>query len=315
MTSPKVSINLCCYNSEINLRETLDSIVNQTYKDWELIIINDGSSDSTESIIYEYLNQGFQITYYYQENKGLGYSRNKAMKRSQGEYIAFIDHDDIWMTEKLAKQVPLFQDPEVGLVFCDTVYFNDRGDEERLYSRRKYATGSCFEALLIDYFLAMPSVVIRSSVLADMEEWFDPRFYMNEEADLFIRIAHKWKLAMVDAPLAKWRMHPASLTWTRYSKFADEFEEMLVKYHQLYPDFASRYAKEIRALKRHIALIRAKWFLETGDLSSMRSQLSPHIFLSMRALILFLISCFPKRFIKLILRKFGAIRVELSTED
>ena len=115
-TKPTVSINLCCYNGEKYLREALDSIINQTYKDWELVIINDGSKDSTESIIYEYIKQGYPIVYHYQENHGLGYSRNEALKRSHGEYVAFIDHDDVWMPEKLEKQIPLFyKNPKMAI--------------------------------------------------------------------------------------------------------------------------------------------------------------------------------------------------------
>ena len=80
--SQKVSINLCCYNSEKYLKETLDSIVKQTYKDWELVIINDGSCDSTESIIDHYIEQGHPIVYKYQKNQGLSSSRNEAIKLS-----------------------------------------------------------------------------------------------------------------------------------------------------------------------------------------------------------------------------------------
>ena len=116
--NPRVSINLCCYNSERYLRETLDSIVSQTYKDWELIIINDGSSDATESIVSEFIKRGHPIVYHYQANKGLALSRNEALKRSRGEYIAFIDHDDLWMPEKLEKQIlALESNPEIDFFY------------------------------------------------------------------------------------------------------------------------------------------------------------------------------------------------------
>ena len=107
--APLVSINLCCYNSEKYLRETLDSIVNQTYKDWELVIINDGSTDATELIIQEYQARSYPIVYHYQKNNGLSKSRNKALQLSKGKYIAFIDHDDIWIAEKLQKQILLME--------------------------------------------------------------------------------------------------------------------------------------------------------------------------------------------------------------
>ncbi len=145
MKLPKVSINLCCYNSEKNLRETLESIVKQTYKDWELIIINDGSSDSTESIIYEYVNQGFPITYHYQENKGLGYSRNEALSRSQGEYIAFIDHDDIWVAGKLNRQVAfLDQNPEVDFLYSNFFMLDEGKNKQYLAFKNPATKRFCF---------------------------------------------------------------------------------------------------------------------------------------------------------------------------
>ena len=102
-----ISIIMCCYNSEDNIIETLNSIKNQTYKKWELVIINDGSTDETELIIkkFIYLNKDLNVRYFYQKNQGLGVSRNNAIKRTKYDWIAIIDHDDIWLSEKLLKQI------------------------------------------------------------------------------------------------------------------------------------------------------------------------------------------------------------------
>src|SRR5207249_8047170 len=102
---PKVSINLCCYNGEQFLEETLQSIFLQTYKEWELVVVNDGSTDSTERIIKSYTAAGKPIVYHYQENAGLGSARNKALQLSSGRYSALIDHDDTWLSEELENQV------------------------------------------------------------------------------------------------------------------------------------------------------------------------------------------------------------------
>ena len=118
-----VSINLCCYNGEAFLDETLHSICSQTYPNWELVIVNDGSTDGTEAIVEKYMNQGVPIIYHVQENQGLGASRNKALELSSGAFIAFIDQDDLWLPEKLEKQIMLFENPETGLVFCDVIFF------------------------------------------------------------------------------------------------------------------------------------------------------------------------------------------------
>ncbi len=106
---PKVSINLCCYNGEKYLEETLQSIFLQKYKNWELVVVNDGSTDSTERIIRRHEAAGLPIVYHYQKNAGLGSARNKALQLSSGSYIALIDQDDIWLPEKPEKQVRDFE--------------------------------------------------------------------------------------------------------------------------------------------------------------------------------------------------------------
>src|ERR671930_69372 len=115
----KVSINLCCYNGEKYLEETLQSIFHQTYKDWELVVVDDGSIDTTERIIKSHMAAGKLIMYHYQENAGLGSARNKALQLSRGSYIALIDQDDIWLPEKLEKQVRAFElDRALGRVYA-----------------------------------------------------------------------------------------------------------------------------------------------------------------------------------------------------
>ena len=98
------SVMICCYNSEKYLRETIDSVINQTYTNWEIVAVNDGSSDSTEEIIQLYINRGVPITYSYQENAGFANARNKAIDLAKSDWIVIIDHDDICLSDRLEKQ-------------------------------------------------------------------------------------------------------------------------------------------------------------------------------------------------------------------
>jgi glycosyltransferase involved in cell wall biosynthesis len=276
--NPKVSINLCCYNSEKYLRETLDSIVNQTYKNWELIIINDGSSDSTEAIIYEYIKQGYPIIYHYQENKGLGYSRNEALKRSKGEYIAFIDHDDIWLPRKLEKQITLFgEKPGLGMVYCNSVFFNNDGTSYLLYGKKKPPEGRIFRELLKGNFLSLQTVLISRNSLNGLNEWFDERFYVAEDADLFIRIAHDFEVGYADEPLAKYRINMKSLTYSRKELVPKEIELMLQKFNSLYKNFGEQFKEEILFLKATIAYLYTLLEWEKGEKKSARTRLYPYL--------------------------------------
>jgi glycosyltransferase involved in cell wall biosynthesis len=211
---PKVSINLCCYNSERYLQETIECIVNQTFKDWELVIVNDGSSDSTESIIHEYINQGYIIIYHYQENHGLSYSRNKALELSSGELIAFIDHDDIWLPSKLEKQMLLFEmNPEAMLVYSDCHIVDINGKYVQQWKRyNKLYRGMVFNELLSKNFIPISAVVLRKNVFSQIGNFLP---YKNaEEYDLYLKCAQKYFVDYVDEVLVKYRIHDSNYSHT-----------------------------------------------------------------------------------------------------
>jgi glycosyltransferase involved in cell wall biosynthesis len=290
---PIVSINLCCYNSERYLRETLQSIIEQTYKNWELIIINDGSSDSTESIVYEYKNKGYPIIYQYQDNKGLGASRNEALKLSHGKYIAFIDHDDIWLPEKLEKQIPLFEkNHKYGIVICDTIFFNDNGDIKQLYGKKKPPTGYVFKQLLTHYFISLETVVIQREALDSLDEWFDVRFNMVEEADLLIRIAYEWEVGSVDEPLAKWRMHNASETFSKKERAIEETKLIFEKFCEGFKGFEQEYKNELYMNKMQTELRYAILHWEHGEKAKARKRLKPYVFSSKKCGLIYLLTFF-----------------------
>lgn len=306
---PTVSINLCCYNSEKYLEETLQSIFAQTYKNWELIIINDGSTDSTERIIQQYIKDGWPIIYHYQINAGLGQSRNKALELSQGEFIAFIDHDDLWMPEKLEIQVPLFdKDEETGIVFCNTIFFNDKGFQKEVYRKWKPPRGMVFSALLSNYFLALPSVVVRKKALEANGEWFDPQFKVIEEYDLFLRLSYSWKVDYVYEPLAKWRMHNTSQTYSTPITFPQEQERMLKKFEGLFENFNQKYIKEIDILRSKIAIRYALIEFERGNRMAARSLMRPYWKINRRIGLYYFFTFFPYSFFLFLYRLFSGVR-------
>ena len=110
--SPKVSVVMNCFNSERYLREAIDSVFAQTYSDWEIVFWDNASTDNSARIAKSY---GPRLKYYRgDENVSLGEARNYALGKARGEYIAFLDCDDLWAPDKLQKQIPLFNDLKVG---------------------------------------------------------------------------------------------------------------------------------------------------------------------------------------------------------
>jgi glycosyltransferase involved in cell wall biosynthesis len=258
-----------------------------------LVIVNDGSTDSTESIIKEYISQGYPIVYDWQENHGLGYSRNEALKRSRGKYIAFIDHDDIWMPEKLERQIPLFQNNEkVAIVISNAIQFNEKGNNS-LFCKKKPKTGYVFRELLANYFICLSTAVIRKRVLDDFDEWFDSRFRHIEEAELFTRLAYTWYLDYVDEPLAKNRIHKESSSYLRPDLSPKETEMMISKFMGLYPDFEKLYYKELLKLRYYTQYYFALIDWRHGKNHLVRKRLHPFLLKKFRAIIPFLLSFFP----------------------
>jgi glycosyltransferase involved in cell wall biosynthesis len=171
------------------------------------VIINDGSTDSTESIVREYINRGYPIIYHYQENKGLGLSRNEALQLSNCEYIAFIDHDDTWSADKLEKQMALFDaDPSVGLVYSDCLMLYQDGTR---VLRSKFSTlrrGMIFGYLLTDEdFVVLSTAVTKKDILLECGGFMN--YTIAEDFDMFLKITHKYPTDFVSSPLITYRYH------------------------------------------------------------------------------------------------------------
>lgn len=224
--SPLVSINLCCYNSEKYLDATLQTIFAQTFRDWELVIVNDGSSDATEQIIQQHCQAGWPIVYHYQENAGLGNARNKALSLSSGEFVAFIDHDDLWLPEKLAKQVPLFENPKVGLVYSDAFMMEEAsGNRHSTFSKSEPARlvrGNARNSLLaFGGFLCLSTAVVRQSIFSTVGV-FDPTLRIVEDTEMWFRIADVAEFDCCPEPLAIYRVHPTSSLRTQSERHWQE---------------------------------------------------------------------------------------------
>jgi len=264
MTAPLVSVIMNGHNAAAFVRAAIESVLAQTYPHWEIIFWDNCSTDKTAAIVREH--DDLRLRYFQASTfTPLGQARNLAIREARGEFLAFLDCDDIWLPRKLERQLPLFDDPEVGLVYSDSVFFNANGDEKRAYDGVLPGRGRCFRQLLGRYFLSMETVVLRRRALEEQAVWFDPRFNMIEEADLFRRIAHDWKIDGVADVLARWRVHAGSWTFRHPELLRSESLVMLGRYQTLYPDFDSNYAREIAVLKDVIALSEARDAWLKGD--------------------------------------------------
>ena len=278
-----------CHNSERYLSEAIDSVINQKYKNWELIFWDNKSNDNSPNIVNSYKDK--RINYFLSERfTTLGTARNLALKKAKGEFIAFLDCDDLWMPSKLDLQIPLFNDPDVGIVISNTIFFNKKGGEKKLYSKFKPPTGYVFKQIIESYFISLETAVIRKTAL-DNIEWFDERFEVIEEFDLFARLAINFKLAYIDETLGKWRIHQESDTWNKQHLFPAEKKIFIEKMVKEYPKLTKDYKKSFKKLSCEIK-IEEFIFDWSKNKKANTKIISKIIGSSKKALILYLLSKF-----------------------
>lgn len=206
---PTVSVVVTCYNYGQYLDLSLQSILSQTYQDFEVVVIDDGSTDSTPNIMEHYATDD-RIIYVRQENRGQPKAKNRGILESRGDFIAFLDADDIWLPTKLEKQTALFTDPSVGVVYSRRTWMNEDG-EELSGNERTLRSGNILDHIFIDNFVCFSSSVVRRSMLEQVG-YFDESLPMGIDYDLWIRLAARCDFAYVDEPLVKYRTGHANLS-------------------------------------------------------------------------------------------------------
>lgn len=180
------------YNAEKYLSQAVDSVISQTYNNWELIIINDGSTDSTQNIAGHYAKTYKGIKLINQENKRLSAARNTGIKAANGEWIAFLDADDIWVENKLALQMEKINaDANIGLIFSDGYIFNDNHlNTDLLHGAASglFSGPDMYELLYTGNYIPVLSVLVKKQHLTDIG-WQDEQFTGCQDWDYWIRLA------------------------------------------------------------------------------------------------------------------------------
>ena len=194
---PVISVVIPTYNRAHLIKRAIDSVLSQTYQDFELIIVDDGSNDNTEDIVKN-INDD-RIRYIrHNKNKGSSAARNTGIENSKGEYIAFLDSDDVWLEKKLEKQMKVFSasGPEIGVIHCGIQYI----DYETQKPLKQWIIKDNINEKVFNTFGAAPgtpTMLIRKSVLMDVG-FFDESIPAHEETDLSIRLAQKYKYKLID---------------------------------------------------------------------------------------------------------------------
>jgi len=202
---PQVSIILPTYNRADLITRSIDSVVKQSFENWELIVWDDGSTDQTKEIVNSYHDK--RIHYYYESNHGLAYARNQAIEKASGKYLAFLDSDDEWMTNKLEKQVAVMQrHVQIELLFTNFLNINILQDKQEIaFDSNADAIGllqveeiedhlfvinnGWLESLAISDYVATPSILMKREVLQRVGHY-------NETLRNSVDFELKWRMGL-----------------------------------------------------------------------------------------------------------------------
>ncbi|MDD5259281.1 MAG: glycosyltransferase [bacterium] len=238
----KVSVIIPTYNRAELVCEAIESVLRQAYRDYEIIVIDDGSNDDTVGKLREY---GNKIKYIHQKNKGVSAARNKGILEAAGEYIAFLDSDDIWVPYKLERQVKYFEDnPAIGLVYSYGNYLSANTKKEQVKPR--VITRSLQELVEEDAIFPTSTVMAKKKCLEEAG-LFDETLTGIEDFDLWFRVAEKFPIGFMPEILAHHRWHGTHL--------AEQSDKMSNGYIKIYNRIIAKYKDQynVKYMKKRLA--------------------------------------------------------------
>lgn len=293
MTSPAVSIIMNCLNGERFLREALDSVRAQTFQDWELIFWDNGSTDRSREIAAEY---GPRVRVYRTpgDTVPLGAARNMALREARGEFVAFLDTDDVWYPHTLQRLIDGLSSGDYALAYGGIVEIDADGNELRTLIPT-LESGAIFPALLKQFDVTVPGTVLRHSALVEHDLSFDPTVTASEEYCLFMQLAVNTRFCVIHQVLARYRVLENSLTEKAISKWAAEREYTLARICERHPGIMARFPAEFREAYARATYYRARFFMATGRQLAAATQMARIALLDRRYFALFILSLIPGR--------------------
>ncbi len=257
-----VSVIIPCYNGESFVGSAIESVLSQTYGHLEVVVVDDGSRDGSETVVRGFLSDPRVVLVKHDENRGIPAARNTGIRSSNGRYLAFLDQDDSWVPTKLEAQVSMLDEgpSNLGMVFSDVVMVDDSGVSLGLAQGREIPRGighmsrrRRLRALYLRNFVPLISVLIRRTCLDDVG-WFDESILGGmDDYELCLRIVADWDIGFIDEPLAAHRVHEGSYSKDTERLVADASRVMdrLVRRYPFLEDLRPR-----RQARYHMALAR-----------------------------------------------------------
>ena len=238
-----VSIIMNCYNGEKYLREALDSIIDQTFKNWELIFWDNQSTDNSANIVLSYNDH--RIKYFY------------------SGYLAFLDVDDYWNSTKLEKQMLVFsKNSEVAIVYSNYYFKNEIKNTFKEVNKKKLPEGMIVDELLRENLMCLLTVLLNRNYINEQEKVFDPRLHIMGDYDMAIKISSKYKVSCVQQPLATYRWHGGNESISHQELCIKEMERWSMEMKKC-PEISNN--KGFQIYLNQITYVKAMFLLMKGE--------------------------------------------------
>jgi glycosyltransferase involved in cell wall biosynthesis len=213
---PRVTAIVPAYNASAYLKAALDSVLRQTYSDWEVVLVDDGSTDNTRAVAEAAAPAfGGRLNYIYQTNRGLSAARNTAIRAAQGEFLALLDSDDVWRPRRLELGVAMMdKDPGLGLVHGKVARINPAGEfiEYPPSPPREYLDGKIARLIYTRRAHVLCPTTLFRKACVDAVGLFDEQMRATEDRDLWFRIAELYRVGYIDEVIADYRISPNSMS-------------------------------------------------------------------------------------------------------
>ena len=235
INNPLVSIVINCYNGEKYLRQSIESILDQSYQNLELIFWDNHSTDQSKNIIKSYDDK--RIKYYFSQNHSTLYqARNLALKECKGEFISFLDVDDYYLKDRIVKQLLHFKDQKVGVTYSNYYRYYEDINKKKLLTNKMLPSGNLTKYILEESQISFMTVMIRKKSLESLQFNFDQKYSIIGDYDLLYRLSFNWDFYYIKEPLAVYRIHDDNFSKNSIL-FIDELKDW---YNKNYSSFANK---------------------------------------------------------------------------
>jgi len=274
--NPLVTVIIPLFNTEKYIAEAVESVLCQSYKNWELIVVDDYSTDGSINIASKYVAKDKRIRLIESQSNsgGAAKPRNIGLEYANGEYVAFLDADDIWLPQKIERQVALMeQNKNYALCYCDYEKINANGEYISFF-KTKHPNGYIFDKQLSWYEIGMSTVLVRLKMLKETPlPQFNHALFFCQDYDLLMRIVAKYEICSIKECFMRYRIIGSSITNTTKANHSKELISALHTLEEVYPELYRKYKLEFWHAYRWASIMEANYLISAEKIGMARKSL------------------------------------------